>query len=133
MVVDAPALISCQGAAPFTFRAYSFACDQCYGTVDGNPQPAWLLNPTTNMIFLAPGNNQSSWSTSATLRPSLEADPAWLGTWIEVTGHYDDPEALTCRQDVTADSIEWWLGRYWLIDQCRTTFVVSDVKIVSGP
>jgi hypothetical protein len=132
-VVDVQAVISCLGATPFTFRAFSFACGECYGTMSGNPQPAWLLNPTDNLLFLAPSETHTDWSATAALGPLLKPDQAWRGAWIEITGHYDDPAALTCRQEVDADSVEWWSGRTWLIDQCRATFVVTAVKVVSGP
>ena len=132
-VIDAPAMVSCFGATPFSFRAYSFDCGECYGSMEGNPEPAWLVNPTENLLFLAPNDVLTDLSANAVLAPSLEPDPAWKRTWIEVTGHYDDPAALTCRQDIGADSMEWWLSRSWVIERCRLTFVVTEVKVVSGP
>jgi len=132
LMVDAAAQVACHGSAPFTFRAFSVACAECYGDLSGNPEPAWLVSPKHNQLFLGPGRSLD-WSATAVVGPSLALDPSWTGTWVEITGHYDDPEALTCRQDVDWDSIEWWIGPTWLVDQCRTTFVVTSVKVVDGP
>lgn len=131
--VDAAGLVGCYGSTPFTFRAYSVACGECSGEMGGSPQPAWLLNPHDRQLFLSPSKTQGDWSATAVLGPSLQPDPAWGGTWIEITGHFDDPAAPSCRQNVDADFIEWWGGRTWLIDQCRETFVVTAVRVVSGP
>jgi hypothetical protein len=133
-VVDAAAVISCHGATPFTFRAFSVACSECSGTLDGNREPAWLLNPNQNQLFLAPFESLSNWTSTAVLGPSLiPPDPAWTGAWLEITGHFDDPAAPTCRMQPQADSIQWWTGLQSLVDQCRMTFVVTDVKVVDGP
>jgi hypothetical protein len=133
-VVDSAAVIACQGATPFTFRAFSVECSNCWGHSAGNPQPAWLFNPTiNNLLFLAPSREHPDWMATVVLGPSLEKDSSWTGSWIEITGHYDDPAALTCRQDVTADSVQWWTGLSSLVEQCRETFVVSKVQVVDGP
>jgi hypothetical protein len=133
VVADAPAMVSCHGAAAFTFRAFSVRCDDCYGLMSGHPEPQWLVNPTTNQLFLGPSEHGLDWYVTAVLAPSLAPDPAWTGSWIEITGHYDDPAAAGCHQDVDADSVEWWGGRAWTIDQCRETFVVSRIQVVDGP
>ena len=135
-VVDSAAVISCHGATPFTFRAFSVACGDCAGEMDGDPEPAWLLNPNENQLFLSPGGkeNLNNWTSTAVLGPSLfPLDPAWTGTWLEVTGHFDDPASPTCRIQPRTDSIQWWTGLQSLIDQCRMTFVATEVKVVSGP
>lgn len=134
VIVDSAALVSCHGDTPFTLRAYSVACGDCFGTMDGDPQPAWLLNPNRDQLLLAPDVTTGNWSSQAVLGPSLvPIDPAWTGTWLDVTGHFDDPAASTCRIEPRADTIQWWTGGQLLIDQCRLTFVVTDVKVLSGP
>ena len=52
---------------------------------------------------------------------------------LRIIGHYDDPAAATCHQDVTADTVEWWTGQQASINQCRQTFVVTDVTVLPGP
>jgi len=133
-VVDQAAAISCHGATPFTFRAFSVSCRDCFGEMEGNPEPAWLLNPNRDQLFLGAGEATNDWRSTAILGPSLAPlDSAWTGTWLEITGHFDDPAAATCRVEPQADSIQWWTGLQSLIDQCRMQFVVTEVKVVSGP
>jgi hypothetical protein len=133
MVIDSAAVISCYGAAPMTFRAYSVSCFQCGGGQEGNPQPAWLINSSLNALYLAPDDSNNGWQTTAVLAPDLTMDPAWNDAWIEVTGHLDDPAAATCHIEPTIDMIPWWSGQQSIIAQCRQTFVVTAVNLVSAP
>jgi hypothetical protein len=133
MVVDAAAVVSCHGATPITFRAYSVACNNCSGTLEGNPQPEWLLNPNDH-LWLSPDVAHLDWSAAAFLDPSLiPLDPAWAWGSLEITGHFDDPAAATCHREPVADEITYWHGVQSVIDQCRMTFVVTDVTVISAP
>jgi hypothetical protein len=133
MVSDSSALITCYGPAPITFQAYSVPCFQCGGAQEGNPEPAWLINSSLNALYLAPDASNSGWSNTAVLAPDLTLDPAWNDAWIEVTGHFDDPAAPTCHIEPTIDMLPYWSGQESVIDQCRQTFVVTAVKVVSVP
>jgi hypothetical protein len=132
-VVDAAAMIVCHGAEPTTFRAWSNVCDQCYDTTVYDVEPAWLVRPTTNMLFLSPIDWEDAGSQSLVLSPSLTIDPSWARAWLEVTGHFDDPAAPSCHMEPMAYDLPWFSGQQSVIDQCRMTFVVTDVKVVSGP
>jgi hypothetical protein len=133
MVLDSAAVISCYGPGPITFQAYSVACFQCGGAQEGNLEPAWLINSSLNALFLAPDEGNSGWQNTAVLAPDLTLDPAWTDAWVEVTGHFDDPAAATCHIEPTIDMLPWWSGQQSVIDQCRQTFVVTAVKVVSAP
>ena len=133
MVIDSAAMIACYGAAPITFPAYSASCYQCGGEQEGKPQPAWLINSSVNALYLAPNDSNGGWSSTAVLAPDLTLDPAWTNEWIEVTGHFDDRAAATCHIEPTVDMIPWWSGQGSVITQCRQTFVVTTVKVVSAP
>jgi hypothetical protein len=133
-VVDAAAIVSCHGATPITFRAYSVPCRECAGSMEGNPEPAWLLNPQSDQFWLSPDDTHADWTTTAVLDPSLvPLDPDWTRAWLEVTGHFDDPAAATCHREPVADEIAYWYGLQPLVDQCRMTFVVTEVKLISPP
>src|SRR5439155_10107135 len=134
---DTPATIACHGAMPITFRAWSVACDGCNGYDTGPAQPAWLLQPSTNVLYLSPteqpaGTGGGGWWSSVVLNPALKVDPAWRSAWVELTGHYDDPVSATCRTQPTADDLQWWQGREALVSQCRLTFGVTDMRVVGG-
>jgi hypothetical protein len=133
MVMDSAAIIACYGAAPITFQAFSVLCEGCGGPWEGNPEPAWLLDTSLNALSLAPSQTDSGWSSSVVMAPTLEPDAAWTDAWIEVTGHLDDPAASTCHLEPTADMLSYWTGQQSLIDQCRQTFVVTSVTVVTPP
>lgn len=63
------------------------------------------------------------------LDPSLGFDDAWVRTWVEVTGHFDDPAAATCRWIPSPAEEQWYAGRQQVIDGCRQQFVVTAVRL----
>lgn len=132
-VVDVGATIACHGAAPITFRAWSVECAGCSGYYGGRAEPAWLLNPEANQLYLSPKETFGDWQSTVVLGPSLTPDRSWTSNWVEVTGHFDDPAARSCRVEPSVEELAWWPGPRSVIDQCRLTFVVTDVRIVSGP
>jgi hypothetical protein len=132
-VVDVGATIVCHGAAPITFRAWSVECNGCSGYYAGTAEPAWLLSPDLNQLYLSPAETSGDWQSTVILGPSLTYDRSLTSTWVEVTGHFDDPAARTCRLEPTVEELMWWPGPRSVIDQCRLAFVVTDVRVVSGP
>jgi hypothetical protein len=130
--LDRAAATVCFGDAPITFRAWSLNCDECYGTGPGVSQPAWLLSPTSNQLFLSAVESSTDWLTNVVLSPALHTGPSWTGTWLDLTGHFNDPAATTCRYEPTIDDLAYWGGPQTIVDQCRQTFVVTDVTVVPG-
>jgi hypothetical protein len=129
---DRAAAVVCFADAPITFRAWSVNCDGCYGYGPGVSQPAWLLAPTTNQLYLAAVESSTDSLMSVVVSPALKVDPSWIGTWLDVTGHFDDPESITCHYEPTIDDLLYWAGPQTTIDQCRQTFVVTDATVVPG-
>jgi hypothetical protein len=130
--LDRAAAVICLGDAPISFRAWSVECDQCYGYGPGIARPGWLLTPTTNQLFLTAVESSTDWITQVVVSPTLTMDSAWTGTWLDVTGHLNDPEAATCHYEPGVDDLLYWGGPQITIDQCRQTFVVTDVRVVPG-
>ena len=131
-VLDRAAAVVCFGAAPITFRAWSVECQECYGYGPGISRPAWLLTPTTNQLFLSPVESRTDWQANAVVSPMLKVDSSWTGTWLDITGHFDDPESATCYYEPVIEDLLYWGGPQTVIDQCRQTFVVTDVTVVPG-
>jgi hypothetical protein len=134
-VLDRAAATVCYAEVPITFRAWSVNCGDCGGGIGpGDSQPAWLLSPTMNQLFMSPIEDDSGgWSMSVVLGPSLKPDPAWSGAWLQVTGHFGDPAAATCHYEPTREDLAYWSGQHWIVDQCRQTFVVTGLTVVPGP
>jgi hypothetical protein len=133
LTLDVGAAVTCFGDAPITFRTWTATCDGCSGGYSGQTQPAWLLNPTTNVLYLSPVESTGDWWSTVVVHPSVEVDPAWKDAQLELTGHFDDPAAATCHYEPSSDEFTWWSGQQQYIDQCRQTFVVTEVTVVSRP
>ena len=132
-VVDAAAVIVCHGDTPTTFRAWSVLCDGCGGGYWSNAEPAWLLNPQENQLGLSPTDWTDGGWQSVVVSTALTMEDSWADTWLEVTGHFDDPASATCHVEPRAEDLTYFSGQRSVIDQCRQTFVVTEVKVVNGP
>ena len=130
--LDRAAAVVCFGDAPISFRAWSVPCDGCYGYGGGVSHPGWLLAPSTNQLFLSAVESGTDWITNAVLSPALTMESSWTRTWLDVTGHFDDPESATCRYEPPVEELVYWGGPQGTIDGCRQTFVVTDVRVVPG-
>jgi hypothetical protein len=105
----------------------------CFGGATGSGIPAWLATPDTNQLALSPIEGFDGWWPTAVLDPRLKQDPAWKKTWLEVTGHFDDPAAAGCRLTPSRDEEASYQGRQSVIDACRQRFVVTSLTPVPGP
>ncbi|MEX0710081.1 MAG: hypothetical protein WD116_02635 [Chloroflexota bacterium] len=133
MAVDPAIAVACFGDAPVTFRAWSVGCPDCQPESSDQYVPQWLANPTTNPLFLQPiKSDAGSWRQVVTA-PDLAIDPGWTGSWIEVTGHFDDPAAVSCRWSPTYSDEVHYTGQASFAENCRQQFVVTAVRVVDGP
>lgn len=133
VLLDHAAAVVCLGDAPVTFRAYAVRCHDCFGTAYGNGTPAWLATPGANQLGLSPIPASDGYWSSVVLDPTVKHDPAWEGSWLEVTGHFDDPRAQACRLTLSTDEELYYPGRQSIVDGCRQQFVVTAVTRVDGP
>lgn len=132
-VLDLTAVPVCFASSPITFRAWSSECQRCEGVAGSSAEPAWLITPTRQLYLSPIPVGDPGWSSSVVVSPSLEMNEAWTDAWIEITGHFDDPVALTCHFEPPADELQYWGGQQSIIDQCRQKFVVTGVTVVPGP
>jgi hypothetical protein len=131
-LLDGGVAASCFGDAPLTIRGYSVRQDPCRGCDDGTFEPAWL-SYSAEGLSLMPFETGGSWFRSAALDPSVKPLREWDDAWVEVTGHFDDPAAQECGQELTPETEAWYPGRQMLIDDCRGRFVVTAVTVADGP
>ena len=130
-LVDRSMAVSCFGSTPITFRAWAQPCHGCYGS-DSGRGPVWLQGGEPQ-LFLSPIESQNWGGTNAILDPSLGYDGAWVESWLEVTGHFDDPVAGDCTWVPGTDQFNYYDGQAGTINQCRLQFVVTAVTVVDGP
>jgi hypothetical protein len=122
--------VACFGDAPLTIRAFASTCDGCYYENPGTAEPEWLAQPTdANRLYLSPAEVDGWETLDAVLAPSLEPNPRWVNRWLEVSGHFDDPASATCRRTPVLEEEYWYQGRESVIDECRTRFVVTRVRL----
>jgi hypothetical protein len=130
---DSQLLAHCFGDRPLTFRGWASTCDGCYWDGGGRHEPEWLATPDdNNTLELSPVSGQE-WGVSARLAPSLELDPDWARNWLEVTAHFADPAAATCRFEPSPDEESWYAGTRAAVSMCRSQLVISQLRVVKGP
>jgi hypothetical protein len=128
-VLDLTTVPLCFGSSPITFRAWSSNCQGCGAGSAG--EPAWLITPT-HTLYLSP-IAMGGLGTLVVVSPSLEMHEAWTDAWVQVTGHFDDPAALSCHFEPSAEELQYWGGQQSGIDLCRQKFVVTEVVVVPPP
>ena len=126
---------ACWGDMPLTIRMWSARCDGCFGGSTGTYDEAWLSNPTSDILFLSPVEWADNWSAMAILSPVLGdvPEPGWLGSWLELTGHFDDPAAASCHWTPSPEELLYYSGSRPVFEACRQQFVVTAVRVVDGP
>lgn len=127
----------CYGDATISFRGWSTPCQMnCDVESDGGTyEPEWLAAASTNRLFLSLAQSDTNASIQAILPPALATSPpaAWLDTWLEVRGHFDDAAAATCRYTPPKGGPPPYHSAESTVDACRQQFVVSSLRVVSGP
>jgi hypothetical protein len=132
MAVPPAKAIACFGRTPFTFTGLAGLCTDCTGFPPGTYTPKWLVGPDTQLT-ISPTQDSDFTRMNVFLAPKLSLDRGWSYQWVTVTGHYDDPASSTCRFTPDPESTELPPLPAEMKRQCRTSFVVTSVKVVPGP
>lgn len=99
VAIDRALAVACFGDASHTVRAWSEPCAGCYGGPGGNggAEPAWLVSPTVNQLYLSPIEDSQGFAFfNAVIPPSVPYDGSLVNRWVEVTGHFADAASATC-------------------------------------
>jgi hypothetical protein len=116
----------CFGDRPISFPAY-VAPYRASPTENSGITPEWLAAGGGSWISLSPYATDSNSGAQAALAPTAIA-PAGAGPgWFNVTGHFNDPASDSCRQAWDLDTVAWYPGRDAVVQECRETFVVSEI------
>ena len=133
LVLDTALAAGCFGDEPITVRGWSALCEGCYGESAGTWETEWLAQPGDDrLLHLAPFESGDWGSVDAVLHPTLRRTPP-SSRWLEVTGHFDDPEASSCRWTPTVIDEMWYSGTEEIVAGCRGRFVVTEIRQVNGP
>jgi hypothetical protein len=134
LLVDRPAAITCYGSSSLSFRLFDQGCHDrdCSSRSSEAYQPDWLANPSSNQLYMSPSGTQQ-WVDRVRRSASLREDPAWANHWVEITGHFDDPAARSCMWFPDPHAQETLYSAQAIVNACREEFVVTRVRVVSGP
>lgn len=129
VALDPPARLACFGAASLSFTAIvSKAISDC--GIGPRVQPGWFCLPGVFLDAPSPPATTDAPPLDVYWNPASGLKPASFiaGASVEITGHFDDPAALTCHvTDVPAGQSPPTSDQ--VILACRETFIVS---VVSG-
>jgi hypothetical protein len=136
MLIDPSTAVWCFGGQSMTFRAWSGPCRAC-GQSTPIQEPGWLGTWSEQTLVLSPLAGDGPTRT-ALVHPSLGIDGDalnlhWRNRWVEVTGHFDDPAAASCRSAFDLDELASYQGKQWTIDECRRQFVITAMRPMEGP
>jgi hypothetical protein len=91
-------------------------------------RPVWLAHPDAPAFLHAGGFGGFGFRHD----PAIELEVPERGDVVRVTGHFEDPAAVTCRQrinpDFTDDPVEP-VDQAMAVLTCRSTFVWSDYEV----
>ena len=123
--------LACFGDRTLRFTAYVRDPGDVGWTYAYGLEPAWFRGTAFFVAAsadLAPGTGPI---TALAIPPGLgDLQPAHVGHWVTVTGHFDDPAAQTCVASGEA-GVAPTTAEAVLI--CRSTFVVASVARTSAP
>jgi hypothetical protein len=123
--------LACFGDRPITFSHVWLASD-ANATAEATGSPGWLARSATIAMFGSGGPDGVEGPLLVRSAPSLGDLP--LGTWLQVTGHFDDAAASMCERrwaDSVSGPIELTPAEQVLT--CREQFVVTEVHAASAP
>jgi hypothetical protein len=132
----APALRpACFGDRVLKVRGVIEACE-CGGTTNQQATPSWLVDTNGYSAFYLSGP-----IVQAATGPGgfgVMIDPAHpvkvpsLGTGVELTGHFDDPAAATCRVFPLPGAVGPVVPKAQTVAFCRQAFVVTAIRKLAG-
>jgi hypothetical protein len=136
-VVDLVDLVAAERLACFGDRPITLGPVTLRGGVDktspATGSPAWLADSATIAMFGSAGPQGVEGPLLVRAEPDLATLP--LDTWLEITGHFDDPAAAGCQRSWTGDagstpSPETTAEQVF---SCREQFVITAVRTVAAP
>jgi hypothetical protein len=124
--------LACFGDRPITLGPVTLR-DLPDKTFPATGSPTWLAGSATIAMFGSAGPQGVDGPLLVRAGPDLATLP--LDTWLEVTGHFDDPAAAGCQRSWTGDagstpSPETPAEQ---VLSCREQFVITAVRTVPAP
>jgi hypothetical protein len=122
--------IACYRNAPLTFDATWSGG----GVADcpAAPEPAWLGCSAFSLQPAGDTRKIGAPRLFVAVDPSFSLSISEPFAQVRVTGHFDDPAAQTCRETQLGGGAESLAPAAETIERCRSTFVITDVVLLSS-
>jgi hypothetical protein len=123
--IDVADPVACYGNAPLNFDATWLVG----GVADcpAAPEPAWLACSAYSLQPVGDTRKVGAPQLFVAADPSVSFSPSEPFPQVRVTGHFDDPAAMTCRETQLGGGAETLAPVADTIERCRGTFVVTQV------
>ncbi len=135
LAMSAPLWPACFGATTLSVRGYVADCGGCGGTTDQVATPSWLIDPLGFAPFWLSPSVVPAASGGGPFPVRIDASHALtfppVNTHVEVTGHFDDPAATTCRVSPTAGVFGAVVPPTLSIARCRQAFVATAIRTIA--
>jgi hypothetical protein len=125
---------ACFGQTALTIEGFSVDCGGCGGVELYDRSPAWLATFIPQyFVGVLPGvpGLDPSMGVPVFVDPATGISFPAPGTRVRVTGHFNDPAALTCTMTPTPGSGASALDPASVIRACKESFVVTAVSEVT--
>ena len=117
---------ACFHSRDLTFRAWVVDPGEGLGGTCPAVVPTWLLDCVLPTWLLAP-SKASDQTLHALKHPGATGALKGVGRWVDVTGHFDDPAATTCRLE-PGPAVVGFPPVAWYVLACREEFVVTNIE-----
>jgi hypothetical protein len=125
---------SCFGQSDLTVDGYTLDCGGCGGVDEYDRTPSWLAM-FIPAYFLGPNPGEPGIDPTAGfpffVDPALGLTVPPPDTMVHVTGHFNDPIALTCQVVPKSGTSAPALDPNEVIASCQASFVVTAVSVVT--
>ena len=126
IALDANDRVACFGSRQLTFRAWVVDPGVGYGGTCEVMTPSWLLDCVLPDWLLAT-DKTSNVQLHGLKRPDATGNLKGVARWVDVTGHFDDPAAATCRL-ASGPATVGKPPAGWYVLRCREQFAVTRIE-----
>ena len=125
----------CFGSHTLKIRGVTTNCD-CGGVTGEQGSPPWLIDPLGySEVYLVPRVVPADTNGAGLTVRSNPAHPVTIpvaGTYVELTGHFADPAAATCRISSFPGAFGRVAPRGRTVAICEQTFVLTGIRTLPG-
>ena len=126
----------CFGSQTLKIRGVVSDCGGCGGTTAELGSPSWLIDPLGySAVYLVPrivpaDTNHAAFTIM--INPAYSVTVPVAGTYVELTGHFSDPAAATCRIHPLPGAAGPVAPKGRTVAVCEQTFVLTGIRTLPG-